>query len=315
MIGRMEMPFLDVRNVRKSFGMTEALRGITFTVQAGELFGLLGPNGAGKSTLLSIIACLSDPNAGEIYLDGTPLVRGDLSRRPLIGIGTQDLAVYGELTARENLAFFGKLYGLRGGDLAKRIDEVLEMTALGDRADQRVHTFSGGMKRRLNLGVAIVHRPRLLLLDEPTTGVDPQSRNHIFERVRDLNAAGLTVIYTSHYMEEVQSLCPRIAIVDHGKAIACDTLPNLLKMIEGTIQLSVTGDIDSLVERLRSLPEVQRLEVVGTRIVLTASRVNLAHVAVINAIHGLNVKVDDVQIKEPTLEQVFLHLTEKTLRD
>jgi len=311
----MEMPFLDVRNVRKSFGMTEALRGITFTVQAGELFGLLGPNGAGKSTLLSIIACLSDPNAGEIYLDGTPLVRGDLSRRPLIGIGTQDLAVYGELTARENLAFFGKLYGLRGGDLAKRIDEVLEMTALGDRADQRVHTFSGGMKRRLNLGVAIVHRPRLLLLDEPTTGVDPQSRNHIFERVRDLNAAGLTVIYTSHYMEEVQSLCPRIAIVDHGKAIACDTLPNLLKMIEGTIQLSVTGDIDSLVERLRSLPEVQRLEVVGTRIVLTASRVNLAHVAVINAIHGLNVKVDDVQIKEPTLEQVFLHLTEKTLRD
>jgi ABC-2 type transport system ATP-binding protein len=202
----MSIPILDVRGLAKHFGSTEALHDVSFRVEAGELFGLLGPNGAGKTTLLSILACLSDPTAGDVFFSGKPLIRSDLRVRREIGIGTQDLSVYGELTARENLVFFARLYGIRGVELNRRVEEVLELTGLKEHASQRVATFSGGMKRRLNLGAAIVHNPRLLLLDEPTTGVDPQSRNHIFERIRELNAAGLTIIYTSHYMEEVQSL-------------------------------------------------------------------------------------------------------------
>ena len=186
----MSAPILDVRGLAKNFGSTEALRDVSFVVESGELFGLLGPNGAGKTTLLSIVACLSDPTAGGALFSGKQLLRRDLSLRREIGIGTQDLSVYGELTARENLGVFARLYGIRGAPLNRRVDEVLELTGLKEHAKQRVATFSGGMKRRLNLGVAIVHNPRLLLLDEPTTGVDPQSRNHIFERIRELNAAG-----------------------------------------------------------------------------------------------------------------------------
>jgi len=305
MIDSMSMPFLDVRDVRKSYGRQEALRGVSFTVEAGELFGLLGPNGAGKTTLLSIIACLSDPSAGQVFLDGKPLKRDDLAVRGIIGIGTQDLSVYAELSARENLAFFGKLYGLTGADLAKRIDEVLELIALRDRADDRAGTFSGGMKRRLNLGVAIIHRPRLLLLDEPTTGIDPQSRNHIFERVRDLSAKGVTVIYTSHYMEEVQALCPRIAIIDHGKSIACDAVQHLLRLIKGSVRLKLKGDP-------QAFPE---LRADGDWFVIESQEPRQALVKFMNQLRGSDLIVEDVQLHESTLEQVFLHLTEKTVRD
>jgi ABC-2 type transport system ATP-binding protein len=311
----MPSPFLDVRNVRKTYGAAEALRGLSFAVASGELFGLLGPNGAGKTTLLSIIACLADASSGEILIDGKPLRREDLSLRRSIGIGTQDLALYGELTARENLAFFGKLYGLRRADLLKRIDEVLELTALHDRAEQRVSAFSGGMKRRLNLGVAIMHRPRLLLLDEPTTGVDPQSRNHIFERVRELNAAGTTIIYTSHYMEEVQSLCPRIGIIDHGRLIACDSLPSLLRLIEGSIRLTVAGDSGRVAGRLAELPDTRVVSTERNTIVLACVNVSEALVRTVNALRELNVELVDLKAQEPSLEQVFLHLTQKTLRD
>src|SRR5262249_3279877 len=191
---------------------------------------------------LHIVAALTEPSAGEVFLAGKPLRRADLGQRHLVGVATQELAVYGELSARENLRFFGKLYGLDGSELEQRIDEVLELTGLRERAGDRAGTFSGGMKRRLTLGVALVHRPRLLLLDEPTTGVDPQSRAHIFERVRGLNAAGATVIYSSHYMEEVQALCSRVGILDRGRLIACDTLPALLQMIEGTVRLRFATD-------------------------------------------------------------------------
>ena len=207
---------LELVGIRKSFGCTEALAGANLNVASGELFGLLGPDGAGKTTLFAILAGLSGPNSGSVKLFGHPFGQTSRSARHSVGLATQDLAIYPELTAPENLRFFGRLYGLRDPDSFTRIDEMLEMVELKDRADQR----AGGMKRRLNLAVALVHRSKLLLLDEPTTGVDPQSRNHIFERVRSLNADGLTVIYTSHYTEEVQSLCPRIGILDHGKMIA-----------------------------------------------------------------------------------------------
>src|SRR5207237_524592 len=182
---------------------------------------------------------LLEQTAGGVRLLGRPVVRSDPSLRKMIGIVPQELAIYNELTARENLRFFGELYGLGGAALSKRVDEVLDTIALADRADDRADTFSGGMKRRLNLGAALVHGPRLLLLDEPTTGVDPQSRNHLFEGVRRLNAAGMTIIYTSHYMEEVQALCPRIGIMDHGKLIACDTLAGLLHRLDGLIRFRV----------------------------------------------------------------------------
>jgi ABC-2 type transport system ATP-binding protein len=235
--------------------------------------------------------------------------------RRAIGIGTQDLAVYGELTARENLRFFGKLYDLRARELSRRIDAVLELTGLSDRADHRASTFSGGMKRRLNLGVAIIHRPRLLLLDEPTTGVDPQSRNHIFERVRELNAAGLTIIYTSHYMEEVQTLCPRIGILDHGRLVACDTRQALLRLIEGNVRLTFARAAPLAMERLAQLPNLRIVSIEENSITIGCTDVPTTLVRAVNALRNLNVELTEIHTHEPNLEDVFLHLTEKTLRD
>jgi ABC-2 type transport system ATP-binding protein len=216
---------LAVTDLVKTFGPTRAVNNVSLRVQEGEIFGLLGPNGAGKTTLLSIVAGLLHPDAGTVAVLGQPLLRG---RKHLLGIVPQELAIYGELSARENLRFFGQLYGLGGADLEHGINKLLDAVGLLDRANDRTGTFSGGMKRRLNLAAGLVHKPRLLLLDEPTVGVDPQSRNRIFEEVRRLNRQGLTILYTSHYMEEVQALCTRIGIMDQGNLIACDTLTNLL---------------------------------------------------------------------------------------
>jgi ABC-2 type transport system ATP-binding protein len=306
---------LEAVEIRKQYGVLEALRGVSLQVEEGELFGLLGPNGAGKTTLLSILSCLLEPTAGSAQLFGKPLTRSDMSLRPLIGLCPQDIALYGDLTARENLAFFGKLYGLRGKTLTNRVDEVLEFTALRDRANDRVGTFSGGMKRRLNLGVAVVHRPKILYLDEPTTGVDPQSRHHLFQEIRALNAAGTTVIYTSHYMEEVQSLCPRIAVIDHGKVIACDMREKLLRMLDGTLTIRVAGNTPTVAERIGSLPDVKVIAIEGDSIKLSAGDVNAATLRVISTLREMNVELTALEVKEPTLEQVFLHLTDAAVRD
>ena len=311
----MPTPVLEVSDVHRSFGRVEALRGVSLTVDEGEMFGLLGPNGAGKTTLLSILACLSDPSSGTVRLFGKPLVRTDLSLRRAVGLATQDVSLYGELTGRENLAFFGKLYGLYGTDLTRRVDEVLAFTALADRADDRVGTYSGGMKRRLNLGAAVVHRPRILLLDEPTTGVDPQSRNHIFEEVRALNASGVTVIYTSHYMEEVEALCPRLAILDHGRVIACDTRVNLLKMLDGTLVVRVTRELQAVEARARELPGVKVLLAKGESLTLGTDDVASTTLRIVELLRELNVELTGLETKSPTLEQVFLHLTDTAVRD
>ncbi len=230
---------LDVQALHKRYGPIVALDHVSFGVAEGEIFGLLGPNGAGKTTLLSILSGLLQPSGGEVRIAGRPLRATDRELRRAVGMVPQELALYGELSARENLLFFGELYGLRGADLRGRVNEVLAAIGLADRADDRADTFSGGMKRRLNLGIALVHRPRLLLLDEPTVGVDPQSRNHIFEEVRRLNRAGVTIVYTSHYMEEVQALCQRIGIIDHGRLVASDTLANLLRRVRSVIRCRV----------------------------------------------------------------------------
>src|SRR5438270_1913106 len=256
----MQPPVLEVSGVRKRFGPTVALDGVTLRVGEGEVFGLLGPNGAGKTTLISVAVGLLDPDEGEVRLFGQPFRRSDTDLRRLIGIGTQELSIYPDLSARENLRFFGRLYGLSGSDLERRIDEQLAAVGLTDRADDRAGTFSGGMKRRLNLAAAVVHGPKLLFLDEPTTGVDPQSRNNIFEQVKALNAAGVTVVYTSHYMEEVQMLCRRMAILDNGQVRACDSLPNLLKVLDGSIRLTVADPPAGFADRLAALPGVKGVE-------------------------------------------------------
>lgn len=336
---------LEVTDLRKRYGNLVALDGISLSVETGEVFGLLGPNGAGKTTLLSIVAGLARADGGTVKLFGKPFTRDDREPRRLIGMGTQDLAIYPDLTARENLRFFGKLYGLSGKGLNSRVEDVLAAVGLTDRANDRAGTFSGGMKRRLNLAAAIVHGPKLLLLDEPTTGVDPQSRNHIFEQVKALNAAGLTVIYTSHYMEEVQALCRRIAILDNGKIRACDTLPNLLKHLDATIRIAVAGAPADLAVRLAAIPGVKSVRPTtplpekeeGNKtqssvfspsplggggagsssltfeLVVEEIGPVLARVAVACAAGGADLV--SATTSEPTLERVFLSLTGRALRD
>jgi ABC-2 type transport system ATP-binding protein len=311
----MTPPILDVTDVRKSHGRIAALNGVTFSVAAGELFGLLGPNGAGKTTLISILSGLAKADAGGVRLDGEPFDLRRADQRRLVGLAPQDLAVYADLTARENLDVFGELYGLRGTALRSRVDEVLAAVALTDRAGQRVGTFSGGMKRRLNLAAAVVHRPRLVFLDEPTTGVDPQSRNHIFESVRRLNAEGLTVVYTSHYMEEVEALCKRIAVMDHGRVVACDTLPGLLRLLDGRVRVRLAAVPPDLPDRLRELPGV-RCEVAGGHVVDVACRdVGRTLLALGGLLAERKADVLELETTEPGLERVFLHLTGWEVRD
>jgi len=305
---------LEVTDLVKRYGSTLALDGVSLQISKGELFGLLGPNGAGKTTLLSIIFCLLEPTAGSVRLLGRPLTRADREMRRSIGIVPQELALYGELSARENLLFFGGLYGLDGPELNRRVEEVLLAVGLEDRGRQRAGTFSGGMKRRLNLGAALVHRPRLLLLDEPTTGVDPQSRNHIFDEIRRVHQQGVTIIYTSHYMEEVQALCPRIGIIDHGKIIACDTLENLLRQLAGLIRFRVHNMTPQLRDRAGKLPDTHLSERDGYFVLRCkdAKSVLLQFLALLN---DLQVDLVSLETEEPNLERVFLHLTGRALRD
>jgi ABC-2 type transport system ATP-binding protein len=311
----MATPILDVQHLQKRFGTTVALDGVSFQVQDGEIFGLLGPNGAGKTTLLSIVAALLEPTAGQVRLLGQPFHRGDRELRCALGIVPQELAIYGELTARENLTFFGELYGLPRHEVSERVTEILRAIGLEDRADQRAAAFSGGMKRRLNFGAALVHRPRLLLLDEPTTGVDPQSRSHLFDEIRRLNAGGLTIVYTSHYMEEVQALCPRIGIIDHGKLVACDTLPSLLQKLTGLIRFRVPHTTPALRERLQGVAGAKLTEVDGQALELECRDVKTSLLQLVGILNEAQVELTSLETQEPNLERVFLHLTGRALRD
>ncbi|MFN4259881.1 MAG: ABC transporter ATP-binding protein [Gemmataceae bacterium] len=309
----MTPPVLEVIDVRKSYGATLALDGVRFQVAEGEMFGLLGPNGAGKTTLLSILSCLLRADAGEVRLLGRAISPDDREARRQLGIVPQELAIYGELTAAENLDFFGRLYGLRGAELRQRVADVLAAVGLRDRAQDRAQTFSGGMQRRLNLGASLMHRPRLLLLDEPTTGVDPQSRNHIFEEVRRLNAAGMTIIYTSHYMEEVQALCSRVGIIDHGRLIACDNVSALLRRLDSVIRVRVTEITPSLRERLKVGQHLR--EVDGSTLEIECADVPATLAALMKTLHEERENLIGLETQEPNLERVFLHLTGRDLRD
>lgn len=311
----MAQPLLEVLDLRKRYGRNTALDGVSFQVQAGELFGLLGPNGAGKTTLLSIVSCLLEPTSGEAKILGRKASTADRGLRREIGIVPQESAIYGELSARENLRFFGSLYGIRGAKLEERVDYVLGAIGLADRATERVEGFSGGMKRRLNLGAAIVHEPKLLLLDEPTTGVDPQSRNHIFEEVRRLAASGVGIVYTSHYIEEVQALCSRVGIIDHGKLIACDDLATMLQKIDGLIRFRVGETTPAFEEQLRKIPGTQLNGHAGPARELECRDVKTSLMQLIHVLNETDVELLSLETIEPNLERVFLHLTGHALRD
>ncbi len=314
----MSRPMIEIHNLVKSYGQHLAVNGVSFVVQEGEIFGLLGPNGAGKTTTLSVLATLLPPDQGQITIGGYDLVRETRHIKPLIGFVPQDLALYPTLSAWENLAFFGRIYGLHGKRLRERIAAVLEMVGLQDRAGDAVHTFSGGMKRRLNIAAGLLHEPRLLLLDEPTVGVDPQSRNFIFEHILQLKAAGLTLLYTTHYMEEAERLCDRVAIMDQGRIVALDTPQGLLNLLGGgVIRLGLAGDsVEALLPLLRALPHVRQVSAQKDHpLKIETHQVRPALLEVIELCQARQVSIRSLEMLEPNLESVFLHLTGKRLRD
>ena len=302
---------LSLRSVTKRYDTLVALNDVSLDIARGEFFGLLGPNGAGKSTIMSLIAGLRPPDAGTLTLDGASLTSRDRATRTALGLVPQSIALYDELSADQNLKIFGELYGLRGADLRTRIDEALEAVQLADRRHDQVKTFSGGMARRLNLVAALLHRPKLLLCDEPTVGIDPQSRNAIFDFLEARARAGLTVIYSTHYMEEATRLCTRIGIIDHGKILALGTLDELLTRLPFEEEITFAAAPAAFVDQLGALGEVAGAN--GTQRFRPRAGFRLSEFYALAERHGLAPRIFTQQ--RPTLEAVFLHLTGRNLRD
>ena len=308
---------VECSGLHKTFGDLVAVDDIGFTIGAGETYGLLGPNGAGKTTTISMIAGLTEPDSGEVRIAGEPMSPDATETKRLVGLVPQDLAIYPDLGARENLEFFGRLQGLRGAELDRRVAEVLEMIELTDRADDRTEEYSGGMKRRLNIGIGLLHLPALLILDEPTVGVDPQSRNAILDSVETLGTEGMAVLYTTHYMEEAERLCDRIGIVDHGKMMAEGTQRDLVKIVgqRDHVTLTATGSLAATAEALAELPAVSDAAASGEVITLNIESAH-DHLPEILATAGrTGSMVSGVDVDTADLESVFLNLTGRALRE
>jgi ABC-2 type transport system ATP-binding protein len=312
----MSEPILVTQDLRKSYGEIEAVKGISLQVARGEVFGLLGPNGAGKTTAISMLTGLLEPSGGEITVDGLDLESHTKEVKAKMGLVPQELALYPTLSARQNLTFFGRIYGLKGKDLSQRVGEVLEMIGLTERADEAIEKYSGGMKRRVNIGAGLLHKPDLLFLDEPTVGVDPQSRNAIFENVEALNRAGMSVIYTTHYMEEAQRLCHRVAIMDEGEVIALDTPTALIRSLGGGVVLMglEEGAAEAIVDRVAELPAVRAATRADGQLKVETERLQQGLMATLDITNQLDLRVISLEIWEPNLESVFLNLTGKKLR-
>lgn len=306
---------LAVENIKKSYGKKEVIHGITFSVKKGESFGLLGPNGAGKSTTISMISGLQSIESGDITINGVSVKKEPMKSKRLIGVVPQDIALYPTISAMENLVFWGKMYGLTGKQAKQKAKEVLEIIGLTDRAKDKVGTFSGGMKRRVNIGAALMHNPELLIMDEPTVGIDPQSRNHILETVKMLNKQGMTVIYTSHYMEEVDFLCERIGIVDGGNVIALGTKKDLCdRLAGGSIQRVKVDQIkEQFLKKLRAIEDIGEVIVNEDVIEIVGAEQSLSDI--IQVADKENTKVLSIEVQEPNLESLFLQLTGRKLRD
>ncbi len=308
---------LKVENLQKNYGSIKAVDGIAFEVKKGEVFGLLGPNGAGKSTTISMISTLLPPSAGVILFEGKNILEDPKAIQRKLGVVPQDIALYPTLSGYENLAFWGNMYGLTGADLKKRIDNISEIIGLNGRLKDRVDKYSGGMKRRLNIGAALLHMPELLIMDEPTVGIDPQSRNHILDTVLELNRQGMTIIYTSHYMEEVEYLCSRICIMDQGKIIASGSKDELVEMISGKTEIGLTleSSDQEMMKALGNIEGVVSMEQQEDQIRIRCENADLILADIIARIAASGNHLRSVDVKKPNLETVFLHLTGKALRD
>ena len=308
---------IEVTNLHKSFGELKAVQGVSFQVQPGEIFSLLGPNGAGKTTTISILSTLLRPDQGDAQVMGYSLRREPMKVKSVLGVVPQDIAVYEDLTARENLDFWGKMYGLRGAALRQRVKEVLEIIGLVDRANGRVGKFSGGMKRRVNIGVALLHKPQVIYMDEPTVGIDPQSRRNILDSVVALKNQGMTVLYTTHYMEEAQELSDHIAIMDHGKLMACGTNAELVRLVGERTRIDLTLNVEAsgVLPTWRAVEGVSQVTAEDGRVTVLVEDSNLVLPRLFESATRLAARITSVDIREPNLEAVFLHLTGRALRD
>lgn len=311
------MNIVEVKNLSKKYNSNLAVDNISFDVKEGEIFGLLGPNGAGKSTTISMLACLLEPTSGDAFIDEKSIKKDPMDVKKVIGLIPQDIALYPTLSAKENLHFWGKMYGLSGSLIKKRSNEILEIVGLSERAKDRIDSYSGGMKRRINIAAGLIHRPKLIMLDEPTVGIDPQTRINILETVINLNKMGITIIYTSHYMEEVEILCNRIAIMDEGKIIAMGTKDELRLLVGGKdiIRIDATDIHPRTSETLNMIDDVDKIKIIENQIEILSDYGRRVLSSVISKLNELDVKINSVKVQEPDLESVFIHLTGKSLRE
>lgn len=308
---------MSVEEISKSFGDKKAVKNLSFAVEKGEAYGLLGPNGAGKSTTISMLFGLLKPDSGDVLVGNFSLKQNARAAKRLLGFVPQEIALYAELSAKENLDYWGRLYGLGGKALQQRIDEVLQIVDLKSNAKDRISTFSGGMKRRINIAAALMHEPQILIMDEPTVGIDPQSRNHILSTVKNLNEAGTTIIYTSHYMDEVEFLCSRIGIIDHGQIIAEGTVPELRKIIgeQSELEIVLSKQADGIAGKLKQIPLISQVKAEDNLVRLITSQPAEALAQAAQVVAQYKLSLLSINIKEPNLEAVFLHLTGRALRD
>jgi ABC-2 type transport system ATP-binding protein len=308
---------IEVIDLRKHFGELQAVQGISFTACRGEVFSLLGPNGAGKSTTISMLSGLLESDEGEARIMGHSVRSQPEAAKAALGVVPQDIALYPDLTARENLVFWGKMYNLRGAALKQRVDEILEVIGLTDRQRDRVGTFSGGMKRRVNIGAALLHKPQVIIMDEPTVGIDPQSRRHILDNVKELNRQGMTVLYTTHYMEEAAELSRHIAIMDQGKIIAYGTHDELIHLVgeQTRLDLSLNVEGEQLAPLWSAVPGVSKITTQDGTVTALVDDSNRVLPQLFETATRQGARITSVDIQEPNLETVFLHLTGRALRD
>jgi ABC-2 type transport system ATP-binding protein len=308
---------IEVIELSKNFGDLQAVKEVSFVVEKGEVFSLLGPNGAGKSTTISMLSCLQTPSSGDAKIMGHSIINDQQGVKASIGVVPQDIALYEDLSARENLVFWGRMYGLSGNLLKQRVNEVLLLIGLSDRQKERVGKYSGGMKRRVNIGVALLHKPDVIIMDEPTVGIDPQSRRHILDGVKALNAEGITVLYTTHYMEEAQELSKHIAIMDMGELITLGTHDELVQIVgeQDKIDLVLSDPAEPVLDQWRTIKGVNNVKSENEHVSILANDSNAILPQVFEIANAQGVRITSVEILEPNLETVFLHLTGRGLRD
>jgi len=315
----MPSSILEVNQLVKKYGDFTAVKGISFDIKEGEIFSLLGPNGAGKTTTISMLSTLYTPTSGDATIGGHSITKNPMAVKQVIGVVPQEIALYEDLTARENLVFWGQMYGLSGKSLTDRVDEVLEQIGLTDKARNKVKTYSGGMKRRVNIGVGLLHKPRLLFMDEPTVGIDPQSRRAILDTVKDLNKQGMTVLYTTHYMEEAEELSDRVGIIDHGELIAIGTQKALTQQVGQTetliLHIGEGDDPEALAKSLDGVKDVLEAIASDHQVSVITHEAEDVLASVVTKANERGIKIRSIDIREPNLEAVFLHLTGRALRD